>query len=179
MSGTATLAPLPTGTWALDPIHSSVGFAVRHLGIATFRAGFTAFHATLAGGVLRGSARADSLDVAEDTLKGHLLSDEFLKAAEHPTIDFVATSIGRGEDGSATVAGDLTIAGITRPVTATGRIEGPGSDPYGNSRLALSLEAVVDRREFGLTWQAELPGGGKALAENVRLAVDLELVEQA
>lgn len=168
----------PTGTWTLDPIHSRVGFSVRHLGLATFRAGFTAFDAQLRDGVLTGSARADSLDIAEESLKGHLLSPDFFKADKNPEITFTARDIRRDGE-KITADGELTVAGVTRPVTASGTFAGPGPDPAGGSRVALSLEAVVDRREFGLTWQAELPGGGKALGEDVRLVADLELIEQA
>lgn len=175
MSAIATAA-LPTGNWTLDTTHSSVGFAVKHLGISTFRSSFDRFDVRLADGTLSGSAEVASLSVGDESLKGHLLSPDFFSADANPTIDFRSTAVRSTGDGAIEVDGELTVAGVTRPVTATGAVAGPVTDPGGDAKLALDLEAVVDRREYGLTWQAELPGGGKALGEQVRLVVHAELL---
>lgn len=173
-----TAQQLPTGTWTIDPVHSTASFAVKHLGISTFRAGFEKVDAALTDGVLTGSVQVDSVAIDQEDLKGHLLAADFFDVANTPTVDFRSTSIEVGEDGSARVEGEITIKGITQPVTGTGTFAGPIDGMYGERRVAVELEAEVDRFAHGLTWNADLPNGGKALAEKVRLIVHLELVEQ-
>ncbi len=173
-----TAQQLPTGTWTIDPIHSSASFAVKHLGISTFRSSFDKVDAALTDGVLTGTVQVDSIAIDMPDLKGHLLSGDFFDVENTPTVDFRSTSFDIAEDGAATVAGELTIKGITKPVTGTGTFAGPIDGMAGERRVAVELEAEVDRYAHGLTWNADLPNGGKALAEKVRLIVHLELVEQ-
>lgn len=174
MSTTAT--QIPAGTYAVDPIHSSVGFGVKYNGLATFRSRFDSFDAQLADGVLTGSAQVESIQIDEPNFKGHLLSEEFFNAEATPTVTFRSTDIRVGDDGSVEVDGELTIRGTTKSVTATGTYAA-GNDPYGNERVAFELQAKVDRREFGLNWQNELPTGGDAVAWDVTLVVELQLVK--
>jgi polyisoprenoid-binding protein YceI len=173
---------VPTGTWKADPVHSSVRIEVQHMGVSTFGAGFTDFDARLGsgpGGVeLEGSARVESFDVQDDQLRGHVLSPEFLDAERHPELRFRST--GFRQDGDEVIAeGELTIKGNTRPVEAGGRVGQPVEDPQGNQRTSVVLETEIDRTEFGLGWQMDLPGGGVALANDVKLLVSLELVKEA
>ena len=173
---------IPTGTWKLDPIHSTVGFSVRHLGVSTFRGSFRDFDAQLSYGEdgprLAGTARVDSVDVRDENLNAHLLSPDFFDAERNPEIRFEATRVS-ADGGDVTVEGDLTIKGITRPVTARGNITEPGADMAGGQRIGVGLETVVDRKEFGLEWNADLPGGGVAVGDEVTLSVHLELVKEA
>jgi polyisoprenoid-binding protein YceI len=163
------------GAWTLDPIHSSAGFAVKHMVVATFRGGFERFDATLRDGRLEGAVDVRSVDVKDETLAAHLQSPDFFDAARHPEIRFASTSIERDGDQIA-LRGELTIKGVTRPVEARGTLAGPHEDIAGATKLGLSLEAVVDRTAYGLSWNAPLPKGGVALANDVTLRVDLELL---
>jgi polyisoprenoid-binding protein YceI len=174
----ATIQQIPTGTYALDPIHSSIGFGVKYNKLATYRSTFDKFDAQLADGVLTGSAEASSVVVDEPSFKDHLLAADFFDVEATPTITFRSTEIRAAEDGSAEVDGELTIRGITKAVTATGTYA-TGSDLRGGDRVAFEIETVVDRRDFGLNWQAPLPDGSEALAYDVTITVDLQLVKQA
>lgn len=173
---TTTIQATPAGTYAVDPVHSTFGFAIRHNGISTFRGQFEQVDAKLEDGELVGTAQVESVKTAIPDLKAHLLSPDFFNVAETPTITFRSSDIEIGEDGAAEVRGELTIRGVTKPVTATGTIAF-GSNLMGADVVGLDLEATVDRREFGIDWQAELPKGGEVLAWDVKLEVHLELVK--
>jgi polyisoprenoid-binding protein YceI len=178
VSITEVLQAVPTGTWKSDPIHSSIGFAVRHLGVIPFRGGFKEFDATLADGRLIGTARVDAIETDDENLTVHLLSPDFFDAARNPELRFESTEI-RGDGDSLTILGELTLKGETRPVELGGTIAGPVTDLYGGSRIGLELETRIDRTEFGIDWNAELPSGGQTLANDVKLTAQLELVQQA
>jgi polyisoprenoid-binding protein YceI len=170
---------LPAGTWTVDPVHSSINFAITHNGLATFRSGFTSYEATLTGGEspsLVGTVEVASIDISEEMLKGHLLSPDFFDAEKHPRLKFGSTAIGVEEDGSVRLSGELEIRGETHAVQATGRFGKIGADIAGNERIGFSLEAAVDRRDFGIEWNADLPAGGQALEYEVAINVELELL---
>jgi polyisoprenoid-binding protein YceI len=169
---------VPTGTWVADPIHSSIGFAVRHMGVIPFRGGFETFEAELAGGKLSGSARVETIQTDDGNLTGHLLSPEFFDAERHPVLRFESNEIRRDGD-QVTLDGVLTLKGESRPVELRGTITGPLADPYGGKRVGLELETTIDRTEFGIDWNAELPSGGQVLADDVKLTAELELVQRA
>ena len=173
---TTTLQRVPSGTYAGDPVHSSFGFAVKHNRISTFRGQFEQVDAKLEDGVLVGAAQVDSVKTAIPDLKDHLLSPDFFNASETPTIEFRSTDIRLGEDGTAEVDGELTIRGISKPVTAKGSF-GSGVNLMGSEVIGFDLEATIDRRDYGLNWQAQLPTGGDVLAWEVTLEVHLELVK--
>jgi polyisoprenoid-binding protein YceI len=173
-----TVQAVPSETYAADPLHSTIGFGVRYNGPTTFRSTFAQFDAQLADGVLTGTAQVASIRIDEPTLKSHLLSEEFFDAEQTPTITFRSTAIRAAADGSVEVDGELTIKGVTKPVTATGSFA-TGNDAFGGERAFFVLSATVDRREFGLNWQNQLPNGNDALAWSVTLDVDLQLVKQA
>lgn len=172
---------VPVGTWKADPVHSSAAFEVEHLGVSNFRATFSDLEATLVaseGAVgLEGGARIESISVREPDFRGHLLSPEFFDAERHPEIRFASTDVRRNGAGEIAFDGDLTIKGTTRRITAAGRAGTTGVDPSGKERVAVELEAVVDRGDFGLGWNMELPGGKVAVGNEVRLLVSLELVK--
>lgn len=172
---------VPVGTYSVDPIHSSIEFAVIHNGISTFRSGFRSYEARLVGGEqarLTGTVEVASVDIDEEMLKGHLLSPEFFDTERHPRLRFESSEFEVAEDGSLRVRGALEIRGQEREVEASGRFAEIGADPVGAARVGLSLGAKVDRRSFGLDWQAELPSGGEVLDYEVEIAVELELVRE-
>jgi len=182
MAPTAIEQQVPAKTYVVDPVHSSAGFAVVHNGVSTFRSGFGGFEARLHGGEeprLDGTVEVGSIQIEEEMLKGHLLSPEFFDAERHPRLRFESTAFEVGEDGSLTVRGELEIGGERREVEAHGRFAELGEDAYGKARVGLSLGAAVDRRGFGLDWNAELPSGGQVLDHEVAITVELELVEEA
>ncbi|HEU0303027.1 MAG TPA: YceI family protein [Gaiellaceae bacterium] len=168
------------GTWALDPVHSRVGFAVGYLA-GTFHGSFGSFDATLqADGsgtfTLAGTADVASVQVADESLAAHLVSPEFFDAERAPQISFASKDIvPSGED--VAVQGDLAMKGSSRPVALTGSLGGPVADPYGRQRLNLRLETTVDRSEFGLDWNVPLPNGEPALAQDVVLSAELAFVK--
>jgi polyisoprenoid-binding protein YceI len=177
----ATRQGIPAETYTADHIHSSIGFAVVHNGVSTFRSGFGAYEARLTGGErprLEGDVDVASIEVEDEQLKGHLLSPEFFDAERHPRLRFESTELDLAEDGSATLRGELEIRGERHEVEARGHFAHLGEDAYGKSRVGLSLEATLDRRSFGLDWNAELPSGGQVLDYEVAIPVELELVEE-
>jgi polyisoprenoid-binding protein YceI len=171
---------IPTGTWQSDPVHSHVGFAVKHV-VGTFRGSFGEFEATLSDTSgqpqLSGRVPAESIQVKEENLQGHLLSPEFFDVEKTPDIAFQSTGI-EVEDGQVTIDGELTVKGITKPVLARGELNGPAAGPGGEQRIGLDLETKVNRHDYGLDWQMELPGGGKTLGDEVTLSVHLELIKE-
>jgi polyisoprenoid-binding protein YceI len=166
---------LPTGTWQLDPVHSKAGFAVKHAGLSNFRGTFDTVDASLEDGVLRGSVKVDSVSVPVDQLKGHLQGPDFFDAERHPEITFVARNLEQNGE-QLKVAGELTMRGVTKPVEATGTIAGPAQYFDGNDRIAIELETTVDRTAYGINWNAPIPSGGNALADEVTITVELQLV---
>ena len=174
-----TTTPL-AGTYAADPIHSSFGFSVRYQGVSIFRGTLGDVTASLADGRLEGVAQVESISIrTPEQFRAHVLSEEFFDAANHPTVTFTSTDLGLREDGTAEVAGELTIKGITNPVTAIGTWTAPAADAFGNTRGHLQLEAVIDRTQWEMNWNMPLPSGAKALANEVTLTVDISLTEQA
>jgi polyisoprenoid-binding protein YceI len=170
------------GKYELDPVHSSVGFAVTHMQISTFRASFVDVGGLLVADdevvTLTASARADSVSIGEPPeLRDHVVrSDDFFAADEHPVMTFESSKVALHEDGRATVAGELTVRGVTATIDAGGSYRGPIDDPFGGQRIALALRGTVDRRAWDMSWQRPLPDGADALGWQVELSADLELV---
>jgi len=182
MSTQTVKQEVPAGTYAVDPVHSSIGFAVVHNGVSTFRSGFRAYEAELTGGTeprLEGTVEVASVDIDEEMLKGHLLSPEFFDAERYPQLKFRSTGFEVAEDGTLKLSGELEIRGTRHEVEASGRFGQLGTDLGGSARVGFSLATSVDRRSFGLDWQAELPSGGEVLDYEVEIAVELELVKEA
>jgi polyisoprenoid-binding protein YceI len=172
---------VPTGTWTADPIHSSVTFAITHNGVATYRSGFQTYDVTLTGGEepkLEGTVDVASIDIDEPQLKGHLMSPEFFDTERFPKLTFNSSRLDVADDGTVRLAGTLSIKGTEREVEATGRFGELGADLGGKPRVAISLQTAVDRRDFGMDFNADLPSGGTVLEWEVAINVDLELVGQ-
>ena len=176
MSSTEQITGVPTGTWSLDPVHSSIGFAVGYSGIGTFRGTFEDFDARLVDGNLEGIARVASVKVDDENLAGHLQSPDFFDAEQHPELRFVARTIERDGD-RVSFDGDLTLRGVTQPAEISGTVTGPLENAYGQQRLGFDLETTVNRQDYGITWNMELPGGGQALADEVVITANLALVQ--
>jgi polyisoprenoid-binding protein YceI len=180
----ATQQPISTGTWQIDRVHSHVGFAVKHMVVSTFRGRFEDYDGALtvdADGSprLEGWVAVDSIAVKDENLAAHLQSPDFFDAPDHPRIGFRSTDVRVGEGGRLEVDGELTIKGNTHRVSARGSLSGPHVDIAGNDKVGVELEALIDRREYGLEWNAPLPKGGFALDNDVKLEVSLELVREA
>ncbi len=179
-TATETTELVPTGTWAVDNTHSSANYEVEHGGLSVFRGGFEPIDATLVSGddgvVLEGRVAVEDITIDDENLRPHLLSPDFFDVERNPEITYRSTEISGSAD-DLTVAGELSMAGVTLPVEAKGRIRGPVSFGEGLDKLSLSLETTIDRTAFGMVWQMELPGGGQALANDVRLVVELELLK--
>ena len=175
----ATATPL-NGTYTVDPVHSSFGFAVKYQGVSVFRGTLGEVDATLSAGRLEGAAKVESISIrTPEQFRAHVLSPEFFDAANHPEVRFASEEIDLREDGTATVTGELTIKGITKPVVATGTWTAPAADAFGNTRGHVNLEAVIDRTEWDMNWNMALPSGGNALDNAVTLTIELSLVDQA
>ena len=173
-----TIQQVPTDTYGLDPVHSTIGFGVKYNKLATFRSSFEKVDVQLADGVLTGSADVRSIVIDEPRFKDHLLADDFFDVENTPTLTFRSTDIRLAEDGTAELDGDLTIRGVTKPATATGTYAA-GPDAFGIERVAFEIQTTVDRREFGLNWQTAKPDGSEALAYDVTISAELQLVKQA
>ena len=170
---------LPVGTWFLDPVHSTIGFEVDYLAGA-FRGQFRDVGARLdATGetpVLTGSAKIASVEVKDENLAAHLQTPDFFDTERYPELSFGSSQIDRDED-RITVRGGITIKGVEKPVELTGTITGPITDAYGRERIVLKLETTIDRTQFGLNWNMPLPTGKPALANDVTLTAELQLVK--
>jgi polyisoprenoid-binding protein YceI len=179
---TAITSPIPaTSSWTVDKTHSQVGFAVKHMVVSTFRSRFEDFDATLTSdedGTLRleGAVRADSVAIKDPQLAGHVHAEDFFDVANHPEITFVSTLV-RAEDGELIVDGELTIKGKTLPLQARGTITEAVETLGGYVKLGINLEATVDRTAYDMNWNAPLPKGGFALANDVTLSADLEFLQ--
>jgi polyisoprenoid-binding protein YceI len=169
-----------SGTYTADPVHSSFGFGVRYQGVSLFKGTLDEVDAKLVDGRLEGAAKVESISIrTPEQFRAHVLGGEFFDAANHPEVTFTSQDIDIADDGTAKVEGELTIKGITRPVSATGTWVAPAADAFGNTRGHLNLEAVVDRTEYDMNWNMALPSGGNVLSNDVTLTVELSLVEQA
>lgn len=168
-----------SGTYDAQPTASSFTFAVRHSGVFYYRGSLSDVEATLrADGdalALEGSARINSISIAEPPeMRASVLGPEFFDVERHPEIGFRSTELRLRDDGRAEVDGELTIRGVTRPVTGSGHYAAPREAGYGEI-AGIELRTSFDRREFGFDWQAELPGGGDAVGWNVEVEIDLLL----
>ena len=168
---------LPTGTWQVDKVHSSIGFAIDYMA-GTFHGTFGDFDASVADGVLSGSAKVASVQVKDENLAAHLQSPDFFDAPIHPELTFTSKTINRAGN-RITIDGEITIKGHTESAEITGEISDPIADPYGGERFGLRLEAVVDRDRFGISWNNPLPSGEPALSNEVTITAELQLSRQA
>lgn len=167
------------GTWVLDPAHSEVAFSVRHMMISKVRGTFGVKSATIVApeNPLEASVTASvdvaSVDTKDEGRDAHLRSADFFDAEQFPTLDFVSTGV-RAEGGDFLVDGDLTIHGITKPVTFEVEFGGFGTDPWGNYKAGATAKTVINREDFGLVWNAALETGGVLVGKDVTITLDLQ-----
>src|SRR5215210_4342134 len=177
---TTILTIAPAGIWSLDSVHSRVDFEVAYLA-GTFKGEFHEIGAELTvdgeRASLEGTAQVASVDVKDENLSAHLQSPDFFDAERYPELRFTAEDIRLDGDGKVSVDGELTIKGVTRPVQVSGTVTAPIADPYGNDRIGLNLTAGVDRTDFGVDWNTPLPSGEPALANDVTILAELQVVK--
>jgi polyisoprenoid-binding protein YceI len=184
MSATA-ISPerIPAGTYNVDASHSSVGFEVRHMGIATVRGAFRRFAGTIDTSgetpVLNGTVEVASVDTGDENRDGHLTAPDFFDAEQYPEIAFHTTSLADTADGQVKLAGEITIKGTSLPIELTGTAADGGTDPWGNDRIGFEVEGVIDRRDFDLSWNQTLPNGNLLVANEVKLLVSVSAVKEA
>jgi polyisoprenoid-binding protein YceI len=180
-----TQAPVKSTTWKIDPAHSSVEFAVKHLMISTVKGLFTDVEGEIvivdgdpSKSSVSATLKAASIDTRTGQRDDHLRSADFLDAANFPEITFRSTRIS-GDESEFEVVGNLTIRGVTRAVTLDVTNEGAGKDPWGGDRIAFSATTKLDRRDFGLTWNQAIEAGGVLVGNDVKVSIDVEAVKQA
>jgi polyisoprenoid-binding protein YceI len=173
---------VPAGRWTVDPAHSTVGFEVRHMMIATVRGQFRRFEGTIVAAEdvresrVSGKAYVASIDTGQADRDTHLRSGDFFDAEHWPEITFDSTLIEHLEGGVFRVTGNLTIRGETREVAFATVVQGAGEDPWGNERVGLEARATINRSDFGLTWQQALARGGVLVGENVTIVLDVSAI---
>jgi polyisoprenoid-binding protein YceI len=176
------LVRVPTGTWTVDPAHSSVEFRVKHMMISTVRGRFGEFEGTIEAAPdyhqskVRGTVKAASIDTNEPRRDDHLRSADFFDAEDHPEIGFESTAIDHLGKGDYRVTGNLTMHGETRPVGFEVTVHGVTRDPQGNDRVGLELRGAISRGEFGLRWQQALETVGVVVCDEVRISADISAV---
>jgi polyisoprenoid-binding protein YceI len=174
-----------TGTFAIDPAHSRVGFLVKHLMVAKVRGQFTDYSGTITiaddpgESVAEASIKMASIDTGHADRDGHLRSPDFFGTDEHPEMTFRSTGVAARKADVLTVTGELTIKGISRPVELEVEVEGVVVDPWGNQRIALTATTEIDREEFGITWNQALETGGVVVGKKVKIEIEAEAVRQA
>ena len=172
---------LPAGTWQVDPVHSGIGFEVRHFGISTFRGGFRDFEGKIVTGEaglegVEGTIETASFDVSDEQLAGHLRSPDFFDVDAHPQARFASTSVEFTGDGRYRLLGDLTLRGVTKPIELDVTVEGAAADPTGGERIALSAVGELNRDDYGISWNSQLDNGSSVVGEKVRLVLSAEAV---
>lgn len=182
MSLSAVAESLPeTGVWKIDSLHSTVNFSVRHHAVATFRSGFTNVSGRYDadnGEIVGQVAVADITLTGLDRLKGHILTPDFFNAEEFPTFSFRSSEISES-GGELLVKGELTLRGVTRPITATASVRGPQTTRHGDGhvteRLGIDLVTTIDRRDWGIDFNNEVADGVANLGWDVSVEAALEL----
>jgi polyisoprenoid-binding protein YceI len=172
---------IPSGTWSIDPVWSALEFEVRKLGLVTIKGRVPGFTGSIEGGntpSITGTADASTVTTFDETRDGHVQSPEFFDTERYPELRFESTFVeSRGDE--LVVEGELTVKGVTKPLTLSGRYVGAGADPWGNDRIGIELAGTVDRTVFGLEWNAPLPGGGFLLPNEVQLKASIAAVKVA
>jgi polyisoprenoid-binding protein YceI len=182
MSTTATV--IPTGTWKVDPAHSKVGFAVKHMGIATVRGEFTEFDGTLEIGddlsaaTAHGTVNAASVDTNEPQRDGHLRSADFFDVERFPELKFESTGVEQLDADTFRITGKLTIHGVTNEIVLHAEVDGTDTDPWGNERVGLEVMGELSRGDYGMKFNQALGSGNMLVADKIKLALDISAVKQ-
>jgi len=181
---TATATLVPAGTWAADAAHSKVGFAVKHMGIATVRGEFAEFEGELeisddlATAKVNGKVKIASVDTSEEQRDAHLRSPDFFDAETHPEMTFASTRIEAIDQESFRITGDLTLHGVTSEVVLQAEVQGTDVDPGGNDRVGLEITGELSRGEYGMKFNQALGSGNMLVSDKVKLALDVSAVRQ-
>jgi polyisoprenoid-binding protein YceI len=173
-----------TAVYALDPAHTTVEFVVRHLMITKVRGRFTAFDGSVelepgseVPAAIQATIQAGSIDTREEQRDAHLRSADFFDVEKFPTLEFESTRI-YGTPDEFTIEGKLTIHGVKRDVSLRGSFEGQAKDPWGGFRVGYSAHATINRKDFGLTWNAALETGGVVVGDEVRIELNVEAIRK-
>ena len=185
MISTSKRTIVPAGTWKVDPVHSSVGFSVKHLGIATVRGQFEDFDGALEIGEGDTSAKAYgtvqgvSVNTNDAGRDEHLRSADFFGVEQNPELRFESTGIDHVEDEVFEISGDLTMNGITKPVKLTAVVQGTETDPWGNERVGLEVIGQLNRSDWNMKFNQALGSGNLVVGEKVKLELDVSAIKQA
>ena len=186
MGTTTTTLPagLTTGTYTIDASHSEVGFTARHAMVAKVRGRFGAVSGSLVFGDEAASSSAEavidtaSIDTRDEGRDTHLRSANFFDVEKYPTMTFRSTGV-RADGGDYRLDGDLTIKDVTRPVNIKVEFNGAATDPFGNARIGFSGETEINRKDFGLTWNAALETGGVLVSDKIKIHLEISAIAQA
>ncbi len=185
MTTTVTPTLAPAGTWTVDPAHSKVGFAVKHMGIATVRGEFSEFAGRLeiaddlSTAKAYGTVNTASVDTNEEQRDAHLRSPDFFDAEQYPELRFESTGIHALDEETYKVTGDLTINGVTNEITLTAEVQGVDTDPWSNERVGLEITGRLSRGDYGMKFNKALGSGNALVADKVTLTIDVSAVKQA
>ncbi len=176
---------MATTKWALDPAHSEIQFKVKHMMITTVTGAFKSFNAEVktegddfSTAEIAFSAETASVDTGSEQRDGHLRSGDFFDSDNHPVLTFNAGKLQpKGSDGDYQLSGELSIRGVTKPVTLDVEFGGIGTDPWGNTKAGFTLAGKINRKEWGLNWNAALEAGGVLVSEEVRLLGEIQLTK--
>jgi polyisoprenoid-binding protein YceI len=167
------------GRWAVDPVHSYVGFVIKHMMVSKVRGRFTEIEASIVTAAdpvdssVSATIQAGSIDTSNSMRDDHIRSADFFDAASHPTLSFASTGI-RHVDGQFFIDGDLTIRGATKPVTLQVEIPEFGPNPQGGTKAGFSATTEINRNDFGVSYNGPIPGGGMALGDKVQIVLEIE-----
>jgi polyisoprenoid-binding protein YceI len=185
MSSVATPTLIPTGTWTVDKAHSKVGFAVKHMGIATVRGEFTEFEGALdigddlAAARAYGNVQTASVNTNDPQRDEHLRSPDFFDAESFPEISFESTRIEPIDEDTFRIVGNLTLHGVTREIELEATLQGADIDPWGNERVGLEITGQLSRGDYGMKFNQALGSGNMLVSDKVKLALDISAVKQA
>jgi polyisoprenoid-binding protein YceI len=180
----AATTAVPTGTWNVDPAHSSVEFQVKHMAIATVKGQFNEFQGALVIGedgtaTASGTVQTASVDTREEQRDAHLKSPDFFDAESNPQITFSSTAIEPVDEETFKITGDLTIHGVTKPITLTAEVEGADTDPWGNARVGLTVKGSLSRGDYDMTFNQALGSGNMLVGDKVKLELSISAVKAA
>lgn len=185
MSTVATPTAVPTGTWVVDQAHSKVGFAVKHMGIATVRGEFKDFEGSLeiagdlSSATASGTVKAASVDTNEPQRDAHLRSPDFFDADTYPELAFESTAIEAIDDETFRIAGNLTMHGVTNELVLVAEVNGTDVDPYGNEKVGLEITGQLSRDDYGMKFNQALGSGNMLVADKVKLALDISAAKRS
>lgn len=175
-----------TGTWDIDPSHTRLGFAARHAMVATVRGGFNVF----SGHIVIDSANpekstaeveidAASISTGNDQRDGHLRSGDFLDVENFPTLTFRSSGAEKVDEDEYKMHGELVVKGVAKPVTLDLEFQGSSPDPFGNTRAGFEGKTTINRKDWGLTWNVAIEGGGILVGDKVKIELDVSAIKRA